>query len=56
MYLKCEGIIEEISYEPSAYESVDNRSTSKVILHKSTENITKEPKGYNYVEFVVPLA
>ena len=36
------GIIEKISYEPRAYESVDDRSLSWVISQKSIENIPRE--------------
>ena len=38
---KNEGIIEKISYERRAYESVDDRSHSKVISQKSMENKTQ---------------
>ena len=36
--LKKEGIIEKISYERRTYESVDEKSHSKVISQKSTKN------------------
>ena len=37
--LKKEGIFEKISYEiSSTYESVDDKSHSKVMSQKSTEN------------------
>ena len=38
---KKEGIIEKISYDRRAYESVDDRSHSYVISQKSTEKITR---------------
>ena len=39
--LKKEGIIENISYERRAYDSVDDRSHSYIISRKSTENKTR---------------
>ena len=42
---KKEGIIEKISHERRAYESVDDRSHSKVISQKSTENKTQALMG-----------
>ena len=38
LILKNEGIIEKISYERRAYESVEDRSHSQVISQKSTRN------------------
>ena len=43
--LKKEGIIEKISYERRAYESVDDRSHSEVISQKATENKTRAIMG-----------
>ena len=43
--LKIEGIIEKISYERRAYESVDDRSHSLALPQKSSENKTQTPMG-----------
>ena len=53
LYLVCmakiltlkKGIIEKISYERHAYESVDDRSHSWFISQKSTENKTQALMG-----------
>ena len=42
---KKEGIIEKISYERRAYESVDGRSHSLVMSQKATENKTQALMG-----------
>ena len=45
--LKCERTIEKISFERHVYESVDDKSLSKVsytVSHKSMESRTQEPK------------
>ena len=50
LILKKEGIIEKISYERRAYESVDDMSYSYVISQKSTENKTQALLWVNLAE------
>ena len=48
--LKKEGIIEKISYERRAYESVDDMSYSYVISQKSSKNKTQALLWVNLAE------
>ena len=45
LILNKEGIIEKISYERRAYESVDEKSLSLVMYRKTTKKIIHAFKG-----------